>query len=82
MRFMLFDRELYDLQYSVFSFLSADILFVIFKSNGMPSRQKEHFRHRLLFPFNQGVKASEAIREICEVYGDETMPHSRTKNWF
>ncbi|KRZ73614.1 hypothetical protein T10_11400 [Trichinella papuae] len=28
----------------------------------------EHFRHPLLFVFNQGSKASKAARDICPVY--------------
>lgn len=32
--------------------------------------KNEHFRHHLLFEFNQGAKTTEAARDICAVYGE------------
>ena len=42
----------------------------------------EHFRHHLLFAFNRGVKAAEAAREICAVYGEGAMPESTARRLF
>ena len=42
----------------------------------------EHFRHHLVFAFNRGVKAAEAAREICAVYGERAMPESTARRWF
>ncbi|XP_065665663.1 histone-lysine N-methyltransferase SETMAR-like [Hydra vulgaris] len=42
----------------------------------------EHFRHHLLFAFNRGVKAAEATRENCAVYGEGAMPESTARRWF
>ena len=44
--------------------------------------KNEHFRHHLLFAFNRGAKATEAAREIREVYGEEAMPDRTSQNWF
>lgn len=41
--------------------------------------KKVHFRH-LLFTFNLYAKAREAAWEICEVYGEEAMPHRTVLN--
>ena len=40
----------------------------------------EHFRHILLFEFNRGAKAAEAARNICVVYGDNTIGEARQEN--
>ena len=42
----------------------------------------EHFRHILLFEFNRGAKAAEAARNICAVYGDNTIGESTARKWF
>ena len=33
----------------------------------------EHFRHILLFEFNRCVKAAEAAKNICAVYGNNAI---------
>ena len=42
----------------------------------------ERLRHHLLFAFNRRVKAAEAAREICAVYGEGAMPQSTARRWF
>ena len=44
----------------------------------------EHFRHILLFEFNRGVKAAEAARNICVVYGDNAIRdrENAARKWF
>ena len=42
----------------------------------------ENFRHILLFEFNKGVKAAEAARNICSVYGDNAIGLSTARKWF
>lgn len=44
--------------------------------------KNEHFRHHLIFAFNRRLKATEAAREICEVYGEEAMPVRTAQYWF
>lgn len=44
--------------------------------------KKEYFQHLLLFAFIQGAKATNAAREICEVYGEEAMSLKTAPNWF
>lgn len=43
--------------------------------------KKEYFRH-LLFAFIRGAKATNAVREICEVYGEEATSLKTAPNWF
>jgi len=43
---------------------------------------KVHFRHILLFLFRKGLKAAEAEREICNVYGDNAVNESVCRKWF
>lgn len=50
--------------------------------NGVSSRQIRAFRHILIFAFNRGAKATEAARDICEVYGEEAMSRRTAQNWF
>ena len=45
-------------------------------------QKNEHFRHILLFEFNRGVKASEAARTICAVYGENAIVESTARKWF
>ena len=42
----------------------------------------ERLQHILLFEFNRRVKASEAARNICAVYGDNAIRESTAKKWF
>ncbi|XP_021571064.1 uncharacterized protein LOC110596169 isoform X2 [Carlito syrichta] len=44
--------------------------------------KNEHFRHILLFEFNRGVKAAEAARNICAVYGENAIGESTARKWF
>ena len=44
--------------------------------------EKEHFRHLLLFEFNRGATAAEAIRTICSVYGEDTIGERTARTWF
>lgn len=44
--------------------------------------KKVHFRHILLFYFRKGKNAAEAMREICNVYGEESITHSICAYWF
>ena len=42
----------------------------------------EHFRHILLFEFNKGAKAAEAVRNICAMYGDNAIGETTERKWF
>ena len=42
----------------------------------------EHFQHILLFEFSRGVKAMEAARNICAMYGDNAIGESMARKWF
>ena len=42
----------------------------------------EHFRHILLFEFNRGAKVPGVARNICAVYGDNTIRESTARTWF
>ena len=42
----------------------------------------EHFRHIILFEFNRGAKAAEAVRNICAVNGDNAIGESTARTWF
>ncbi len=44
--------------------------------------KSEHFRHLLLFAFNQGNKAAKAARDICAVYGEYAMNERTARRWF
>ena len=44
--------------------------------------KKVHFRHCLLFMFNQGKKAVDAFNEIFSVYGSEAPDVRTCQNWF
>ena len=41
-----------------------------------------HFRHLLLFSFNQGFTAAKAAREINLVYGENAMAERTVRKWF
>jgi hypothetical protein len=40
-----------------------------------------HFRH-LFYEFNRGSKAAEAARNICAVYGDDSIAEITAQNGF
>ncbi|EFN76009.1 Histone-lysine N-methyltransferase SETMAR, partial [Harpegnathos saltator] len=44
--------------------------------------KNDHFRHILLFYFRKGKKATEAHKEICEVYGVGCITERTCQNWF
>jgi transposase len=44
--------------------------------------KKVHFRHLLLFTFNQGLNASKAAQTICAVYGKDAIGESTARKWF
>ncbi|GAB6032571.1 hypothetical protein CHUAL_014039 [Chamberlinius hualienensis] len=44
--------------------------------------KNEHFRHLLLFYFNQGFKAAKAARDICGVYGGGAITERTAQKWF
>jgi hypothetical protein len=35
--------------------------------------KNEHFRHLLLYEFDRGSKAAEAGRNICDIYGEDSI---------
>ncbi|EFN71377.1 hypothetical protein EAG_07533, partial [Camponotus floridanus] len=45
--------------------------------------KNEHFRHLLLFAFNQGSKAAKAARDICAfVYGEGAIAERTVRDWY
>ncbi|KOC60645.1 hypothetical protein WH47_07725 [Habropoda laboriosa] len=44
--------------------------------------KSEHFRHLLLFAFNQGSKAAKAARDICAVYGEGVIAERTARDWY
>jgi hypothetical protein len=44
--------------------------------------KNEHFRHLLLYEFNRGSKAAEAARNICAVYGEDSIAEIMAQKWF
>jgi hypothetical protein len=44
--------------------------------------KNEHFRHLLLHEFNRGSKAAEATRNICAVYGEDSIAERTAQKWF
>jgi hypothetical protein len=42
----------------------------------------EHFRHLLLYEFNRGSKAAEAARNICAIYGEDSIAETTVQKWF
>ena len=44
--------------------------------------ENEHFRHLLLFYFNQHLNAAEATRMICCVYGEKAVSERTAQKWF
>jgi hypothetical protein len=49
---------------------------------GCQVEKNEHFRHLLLYEFNRGSKAAEAARNICAVYGEDSIAEKTTQKWF
>ena len=45
-------------------------------------KKLEHFRHILLFEFNVGAKAAEAVGNIYAVYGDTGIGESTARKFF
>ncbi|KAL3092950.1 hypothetical protein niasHS_004977 [Heterodera schachtii] len=41
-----------------------------------------HFRHILLFEFNKGSTAAEAVQTICQVYGEGTVNKRMARRMF
>ena len=41
-----------------------------------------HFRHLLLFAFNQGFNASKAARDICAMYGENAIAERTARDWY
>ena len=42
----------------------------------------KNFRHIILFEFNRRAKETEATRNICTVYGDNSIGESTARKWF
>jgi hypothetical protein len=42
----------------------------------------EHFRHLLLYELNRGSKAAEAARNICAIYGEDSIAERTAQKWF
>jgi DNA modification methylase len=42
-------------------------------------KKNEHFRH--LYEFNRGSKAEEAARNICAVYGEDSIAERTAQEW-
>ncbi|XP_052830317.1 uncharacterized protein LOC128249815 [Octopus bimaculoides] len=45
-------------------------------------KKNEHFRHLLLFAFNQGSKAAKASHDICAVYGEGAIAERTACDWY
>jgi transposase len=42
----------------------------------------EHFQHLPLYEFSRGSKATEAARNICAVYGEDSFAERTSQKWF
>ena len=45
-------------------------------------KKNEHFRHHLIFAFNQYSKAAMAARDICAVHGEGAMVERASCDWY
>jgi hypothetical protein len=43
--------------------------------------KNENFRHLLLYEFNRGSNAAEAARNICVVYGEDSIAERIAQKW-
>jgi hypothetical protein len=48
----------------------------------MECQVEKHFQHLLLYEFSRGSKAAEADRNICAVYGEDSIAERTLKNGF
>ena len=48
----------------------------------MSSWQNDHYRHILLFTFNQGCKAAKIVADIFAVYGDDPITERTSQKLF
>jgi hypothetical protein len=44
--------------------------------------KNKHFRHLLVYEFSRGSKAVEAARNICAVYGEDSITERTAQKWF
>jgi hypothetical protein len=44
--------------------------------------KNKHFRHLFFYEFNRGSKAAKAARNICAVYGEDSIAERRAQKWF
>ncbi|KAK6727678.1 hypothetical protein RB195_005393 [Necator americanus] len=47
-----------------------------------PGGKNQYFRHLLFFAFHRGQKATEAARDICNMYGEGAIGESSAREWF
>jgi hypothetical protein len=45
-------------------------------------KKNEHFRHHLLYEFSRGSKDAEAARNICAIYGEDSIAERTAEKWF
>jgi hypothetical protein len=43
--------------------------------------KNEHFPHLLIYEFNRGSKTTEAVRNICAVYGEDSIAEKAAQKW-
>ncbi|KAJ4436840.1 hypothetical protein ANN_16972 [Periplaneta americana] len=52
------------------------------KEDEVSSGKNEHFRYILRFEFDTGAKAAETSRNICTVYGENSIRENTARKWF